>query len=138
MTMRRKVAMGLGGLALMLGTVGGVAVVNAAPLTAPPAITQPAQAAAPETADAAEVPINPATVKITAAGAKAAALAKFPGATINNNKVELQDENGTLVWGVELTDAGGTVQDVVVDANTGAILSVQADAPEGSPETSGD
>lgn len=138
MTMRRKVVAGLGGLALMLGTVGGVVAVNAAPLTTPPAITRPAQAEQPGAADAAETPIDPATVKITADGAKAVALAKFPGATINNGKVELQDENGTIVWGIELTDASGTVQDVVVDANTGAILSAQADTPEGAPETSGD
>lgn len=139
MTIRRNVAAGLGGLALMLGTVGGVIAVNAAPpLTTPPAISQPAQAVPPETADAADAPINPATVKITADAAKAAALAKFPGATINNNKVELQDENGTLVWGIELTDTSGALQDVKVDANTGAVLSAQADAPEGAPETSGD
>ena len=83
--------------------------------------------------DAAETPIDPATVKITAAGAKTTALAKYPGATIMNGTVELQDENGALVWGVALTvDATGTVQEVKIDANTGAILSTQADAPEGA------
>lgn len=140
MTIRRKVAAGLGGLALMLGAVGGaVAVTAAPPLTTPPAVTQPAQAEAPETTDPAETPVDPSTVKITADQAQAAALAKFPGATINNRKVELQDENGTLVWGVALTDISGTVQDVKIDANTGAILSAQADAPEGAgPEVSGD
>ena len=79
MKITRKVAAGLGGLALMLGTIGGTAAVIAAPpTTTPPAITRPAQVAPTETMDAAETPIAPATVKITAAGAKTTALAQYP------------------------------------------------------------
>jgi len=133
MTIRRKVAAGLGGLALMLGTVGGVVAVNAAsPLTAPPAITQPAQADAktadgpdmgtaqnPEgAAETPDTPIDPSTVKITTDQVKAAALAKFPGGTVG--KAELQDENGVVIWGVSVTDASGHLQEITVDATTGA------------------
>ena len=54
--------------------------------------------------------------KITAEQAKEAALAANPGAIIT--QVELDNENGTLVWGVELAD--GT--EVKVDAGSGQIL----------------
>jgi uncharacterized membrane protein YkoI len=53
--------------------------------------------------------------KITAEQAKEAALAANPDATIT--QVELDNENGTLVWGVELAD--GT--EVKVDAGSGQI-----------------
>jgi len=152
MTMRRKVAAGLGGLALMLGTVGGVVAVNAAPpLTAPPAITQPAQADA-ETADgpdmettqnpgsAAETPDTPidaSTVKVTTDQAKAAALAKFPGGTVG--KAELGDENGVVIWGVSVTNTSGHRQEIKVDATTGQVNSVESDTPDtGATGASGD
>jgi uncharacterized membrane protein YkoI len=72
--------------------------------------------------------------KITADQATAAALAKFPGATVG--KVELDNENGVLAYSVQLKDTAGTGQDVKVDATSGAVLSAQADAPEtpGGPE----
>ncbi len=52
MITRQKLAAGLGGLTLMLGTLGGAVAVHAAspPATAPTAIVQPAQADS-ETAD---------------------------------------------------------------------------------------
>ena len=45
MITRQKLVAGLGGLTLMLGTVGGAVAVHAAspPATAPPAVVQPAQ-----------------------------------------------------------------------------------------------
>ena len=49
---RRKVAAGLGGLTLMLGTIGGsIAVHAASPAASPPAVVQPAAQADTETAD---------------------------------------------------------------------------------------
>lgn len=127
---RTKLAAGLGGLTLMLGTIGGVAVYAA---------TSPAPATAiateqPGTAESADVPIDPSKVKTTAEQAKAAALAKFPGGTVT--QVELQDENGTPVWGVELTDAGGKAQDLKVDGNSGQVITVESDGPDG-PEVPG-
>lgn len=135
-TTPKKLAMGSGATAALLGAflMGGVALnhVSAAPLATPgtPAITAPSEA--PNLNEANEPTLNPAQVKTTADQAKAAALAKFPGATIK--QIELQDENGTLVWGVTLTDASGTAQDVKVDGNSGQIVSAEADGAEG-PET---
>ncbi len=59
MITRQKLAAGLGGLALMLGTLGGAAAVHAAspPATAPTTIVQPAQADT-ETADGPDTGAN--------------------------------------------------------------------------------
>jgi hypothetical protein len=62
--------------------------------------------------------------KITEADARKAALAKFPGATIQ--KASLEDENGNVVWAVELTDTNKAAHEVKVDAGNGAILAVEA------------
>ncbi|AMX00331.1 PepSY domain-containing protein [Rummeliibacillus stabekisii] len=40
---------------------------------------------------------------------------------------ELEDEDGTVVYGVEVTDDQGKQQDVKVDAKTGKVLKVEAD-----------
>lgn len=61
MITRQKLAAGLGGLTLMLGTLGGAAAVHAAspPATAPTAIVQPAQADTDtETADGPDTGAN--------------------------------------------------------------------------------
>jgi len=60
--------------------------------------------------------------------AKAAALTQFPGATITD--VELENENGSLVYDVELT-ADGKAYEVKVDATTGTVLHSEADEPDG-------
>ncbi|CAM3823861.1 MULTISPECIES: PepSY domain-containing protein [Mesobacillus] len=43
---------------------------------------------------------------------------------------ELEDEDGTVVYGVEVTDDQGKQQDVKVDAKTGKVLKVEADDDE--------
>lgn len=60
--------------------------------------------------------------KVTADEASAAAQAEVPG---DVQKVELDNENGSLVYSVEI---GG--KDVKVDAGTGAVLHVESDGPE--------
>jgi uncharacterized membrane protein YkoI len=60
--------------------------------------------------------------KISAEEAKAAALAANPGASVA--KVELDNENGSLVYSVELSN--GT--DVKVDAGNGAVLHTETGA----------
>ena len=60
--------------------------------------------------------------KITPDEASAAAQAQVPGQV---QKVELDDENGSLVYSVEI---GG--KDVKVDAGTGAVLHIETDGPE--------
>ncbi len=67
---------------------------------------------------------------ITQGQARTAALRRFPGATIS--AVSLDDENGVLVWSVELVDATGAGQDVKVDAGNAAILNVQAGGSDGA------
>jgi uncharacterized membrane protein YkoI len=59
---------------------------------------------------------------ISAADAEAAALAANPGATVV--KTELDNENGVLVYSVELTNGA----DVKVDAGNGSILSTDSGA----------
>ncbi len=137
----KKLIVGSGVTAALLGAflMGGVALnhASAAPPATPGTPTTVVQAEAPDTTEAAEPALDPAQVPTTADQAKAAALAQFPGATVT--QVELQDENGALVWGVELTDASGAVQDVTVDGNSGQVLGAQADGPDGAegPETPG-
>jgi hypothetical protein len=70
-----------------------------------------------------------ALAKISEADATKAALAKFPGATIQ--KATLGDENGFVVWEIQLTDASKAAQEVKVDAGNGAILAVEAGGADG-------
>ncbi|GEM_PF-2149521 len=108
---RRKLAAGLGGLTLMLGTLGGgIAISAAGPAT---------------NTEATEAPIDPSTVTTTADQAKAAVLVKYPGGKIG--QVELQDENGALVWGVIVTDTSGKAHDVKVAGNSNQVVSDQSD-----------
>lgn len=74
-----------------------------------------------EAADAAK--LGP-LAKITAEQAAIAATAAVPGTAGN---VELEDENGNVVFGVEVTAADGTMSDVKVDAGNGAVLSTESD-----------
>ncbi len=121
MVNRRKLAAGLGGLTLMLGTLGGGIAISAAGPNTPPSSAQPAQA----NTETAEAPINPSTVKTTADQARAAVAAKYLGGTIG--QVELQDENGALVWGVIVTDTHGKAHDVKVAGDSNQIVSDQSD-----------
>jgi uncharacterized membrane protein YkoI len=65
--------------------------------------------------------------KIDASRAAAAAVAKVPGTVL---KTELDNENGNLVYSVEIKQASNEVRDVKVDAGNGAVLHVDADGEE--------
>ena len=93
-----------------------------------------------ETNDGTEQPDNEAAdaaalagkATVTADQAKATAVAANPGATVV--KAELGDENGVIVYSVELS----TGADVKVDANSGKIVSTDqagSDANEGTGDT---
>jgi uncharacterized membrane protein YkoI len=133
--------------AVTLGVIGSVALAESPPPSASPTTPQaPAGATgakeldtqepsytgsvqAPketgtEQSEAAESAALAALAKISEADARKAALAKFPGATIQ--KATLEDENGNVVWAVELTDANKAAQEVKVDAGNAAILAVEA------------
>jgi hypothetical protein len=137
----KKLIAGSGLTAALLGAflMGGVALnhTSAAPPATPGTPTAVVPGEAADANEATEATLNPAQVPTTADQAQAAALAQFPGATVK--QVELQDEHGTLVWGVTLTDASGTAQDVKIDGTSGQVLSAEAAGAEGAdgPETPG-
>ncbi len=76
-----------------------------------------------------EAKVLAGSAKITADQAKQAALGQFPGATVK--KVDLENENGSVVYSIQLTDKSGKAQDVKVDAGNGKVLATEADGPEG-------
>jgi uncharacterized membrane protein YkoI len=45
---------------------------------------------------------------------------------------ELGNENGFVVWEVEVQASDGTLQEVKVDAGNGQVLAQEAEEPEGS------
>ncbi|WP_066073778.1 PepSY domain-containing protein [Neobacillus soli] len=61
---------------------------------------------------------------ITKEEAISAALKEVAGKA---TKTELEDEDGAVVYGIEVTDNQGKKQDVKVDAKTGKVLKVEAD-----------
>ena len=76
--------------------------------------------------DATEAAALAKLATVTSDQASQAALATVPGTVI---KVELDDENGSIVYSVEIrTDAG--VVDVKVDAGNGKVLAQEADSAE--------
>jgi uncharacterized membrane protein YkoI len=102
-----------------------------------PDATEPAGAAevkdANEPADKAEAPeaVDPneqaklqKAATLTQDQASAAALAQVKGTV---KSVELEDENGTVVYGVQVLGADGKGYDVKVDAATGKVLKADAD-----------
>ena len=64
-----------------------------------------------------------ALAKIDATRASSAALAHVPGTVL---EVGLENENGNLVYGVEIKAASNEVKDVKIDAGNGAVLHVGA------------
>ncbi len=74
--------------------------------------------------------------KITADQARDAALAAVPDGTAG--EVELENENGNVVYGVEVTDASGAEYDVKVDAGNGTVLAQEADDDEEGEEADDD
>lgn len=62
---------------------------------------------------------------VTADEATAAALSAIPGTA---GSAELENENGYVVYGVEITATDGTVTDVKVDAGNGTVLAQDTDS----------
>jgi uncharacterized membrane protein YkoI len=69
--------------------------------------------------------------KIDASRANAAALAQVPGTVL---KVALDNENGNLVYSVEIKTASNEIKDVKVDAGNGSVLHVDAGGDEEAGE----
>jgi len=69
------------------------------------------------------------TVSLTEAEASQIAMDSVVGGTVG--KIELEDENGTIVYGVEINTNDQSL-DVKVDANTGTILASDDDHEDSS------
>lgn len=67
--------------------------------------------------------------RITADQARQAALAQFPNANVSG--VQLENENGSLVYSVRLTDAQGQQREVKADAGNAQVLRVGSGADSG-------
>jgi hypothetical protein len=136
--------------ALTVGVIGSAALAETpppspSPTTAPagPKTQEPSYTGSIRVAEgtgdeseAAETAALAKLAKISEADATKAALARFPGATVQ--KASLEDENGNVVWSVQLTDASKAAQEVKVDAGNGAILAVEAGGAEGEKPGSED
>jgi hypothetical protein len=66
----------------------------------------------------------PAMARITVDRAVQAALAAVQGQVL---KTELEDEDGFLVYGVEVVTPSRTIMDVKVDAGSGEVLAMEQD-----------
>ena len=69
----------------------------------------------------------PGLAQITVEQAKDTALANIQGEVL---KIELEEENGFLVYGVEVVGPDKTVTDVKIDAGNGDVLLVEKDTPD--------
>ena len=119
------VAVGAGGIASAVSSSGGETDSSQEPAyTSSITVDDTAESSEADEADALA-----GLAKITADEARAAALAAVPGTA---EEVELENENGNVVYGVEITDANGAEFDVKVDAGNGTVLAQESDdADEG-------
>lgn len=94
-------------------------------ITAPDTETEGAKTdeATHEADDAAEQAALLPLAKIDAGAAKAAALAAVPGIA---DSVELNNEDGNVVWTVQVTDSAGLKTTVFVDAGNATVLLTKA------------
>lgn len=70
-----------------------------------------------------------AKAKISKEAATKAALAKIPGGTVK--ECEIEKEDGKLVWSFDITTPDSKdITEVLVDANSGTVLSVEKETPE--------
>ncbi|SHK06528.1 Peptidase propeptide and YPEB domain-containing protein [Desulfatibacillum alkenivorans DSM 16219] len=70
-------------------------------------------------------------VKVTGQQAISSALEAVPGKVI---ELELENEDGYLVYGIEVASADGSVSSVEVDAGSGKVLLVEPGNNEGKQE----
>ena len=77
--------------------------------------------------EAAEADALAALATVSQADAESAALGAVNGEIV---QAELDNENGFVVWSIEVRDGAGTVHDVKIDAGNGQVLGTQADEDE--------
>lgn len=73
---------------------------------------------------------------ISADDAAQAALVANPGATVNG--VELENEDGSVVYEVDVADSAGTTLEVKIDAGNGAVLTQESGDEAEGPEDEAD
>ena len=73
----------------------------------------------------------PGLARITPEQAKDVALSNIQGEVL---KIELEDENGFLVYGVEVVGPDKMVTDVKIDAGNGDVLLVEKDTSDGNKD----
>lgn len=79
--------------------------------------------------EAAEAKRLEGLAKVDRAAAERAALQAVPGTA---KDAELGDENGYVVWEVEVQASDGTLKEVKVDAGNGQVLAQESEDDEGS------
>ncbi|MDD3553807.1 MAG: PepSY domain-containing protein [Deltaproteobacteria bacterium] len=77
----------------------------------------------------------PSMARISMEQAVQNALASVQGQVL---KTELEDENGFLVYGVEVVSSDKSVVDVKVDAGSGTVLAMDQDKADGEGHESGE
>jgi uncharacterized membrane protein YkoI len=141
-TRRRGMLFAAGLLALAVASVTGIALAQSSNGPSTTAVRE-VDDARPEATSSVTVPPGQAAAeadegsglqglaKITPDEAKAAALAAVPGSA---TKVELENEDGRVVYKVEVAGADGRQTDLEIDAGNGAVLSRKTEEAEGTPE----
>lgn len=102
-------------------------------ITAPQGTDTGAETKDDEAAEAKALASTPGLIGEQAA--QDAALAAFPGTV---QKVELDNENGNIVYSVEITNDAGASADVKVDAGNGTVLHQEAGGADEGGEEAGE
>ena len=68
--------------------------------------------------------VDPASVELDMAAASAIALGAVPGSV---TEAELEDEDGVIVWEMEILAEDGKEYEVTIDANSGSVLETELD-----------
>lgn len=77
--------------------------------------------------EAAEAAALASLATVSQADAESAALAAVSGEIIQS---EVDNENGFVVWSIEVRDDAGTVHDVTIDAGNGQVLGTESEADD--------
>jgi uncharacterized membrane protein YkoI len=123
MDAKKLIAGALAATALTVG--GGAAIAQQAPQTTGDETRQEEQN------EAAEAQQLQSLAKIDQNAAEQAALQAVPGTV---KEVELGNENGYVVWEVEVAGNDGTLYEVKVDAGNGQVLHQETEDDEGSEQ----
>ncbi|MGY1638406.1 PepSY domain-containing protein [Geodermatophilus sp. SYSU D00742] len=135
MHIRKRVAVVTAGAAAVLAAAGGVAVATGGDgerddLTRPGTVRVD-ESALPED-DAAEQRALAELTSVDEAAATAAAVGSLGGGQAV--EAELEDEDGFVVWEVEVRRADGTLHEVTVDAGDASVLGTEAEDDEGEDD----